>query len=94
MKRQRDSDELAARLMGAATTPLQVIATTPESGSAPAAVPNKRGRAKVDTVGMTLRPATQLYVRYVAAAAERTQQMGRVVSAQEIMLEVLERGAP
>lgn len=41
---------------------------------------------------ITLRPTPELLNRYVLAAAERTRQAGRVVSAQEVMLDVLERG--
>jgi hypothetical protein len=41
---------------------------------------------------MTLRPTRALLTRYTLAAAERTRAAGRVVSAQEIMLEQLERG--
>lgn len=42
---------------------------------------------------LTLRPTRALYGRYVAAAADRSRSEGRVVSAQEIMLEILEKGA-
>ncbi|KPB79375.1 Uncharacterized protein AC498_2760 [Pseudomonas savastanoi pv. glycinea] len=42
---------------------------------------------------MTLRPARSLYSLYVGKAAERSKQEGRNVSVQEIMLEVLEKGA-
>ena len=54
----------------------------------------KRGVAKevVDTMALTLRPTRVLHARYVAAAAKRSQELGRMVSAQEIMLEVLEKG--
>jgi len=41
-----------------------------------------------------LRPERELLTRYTLAAAERTKKEGRVVSAQEIMLEVLQRGRP
>jgi ribosomal protein S4E len=34
-----------------------------------------------------------LLSRYVLKAADRTREAARVISAQEIMLEVLERGA-
>jgi hypothetical protein len=46
-----------------------------------------------DTMQLTLRPTRALYGRYVAAAADRSRQEGRMVSAQEIMLEILEKGA-
>lgn len=51
-----------------------------------------KNEAALDTVGMTIRPRRQVHNRYVLAAAERTRKVGRVVSAQEIMLEVLEAG--
>jgi hypothetical protein len=47
-----------------------------------------------DNVGITLRPSREVLTRYTNAAAERTKKEGRVVSAQEIMLEVLEHGRP
>jgi hypothetical protein len=53
-----------------------------------------RPQVTTDTVGITLRPSRELLVRYRNAAAERTKKEGRVVSAQEIMLEVLEHGRP
>jgi len=54
----------------------------------------KRAGAKevVDTLALTLRPTRALHARYVTAAAKRSQELGRMVSAQEIMLEVLEKG--
>jgi hypothetical protein len=45
-----------------------------------------------DTVPISLRPKRSVLTRYVAAASERSLKGGRVVSAQQIMLEVLERG--
>jgi hypothetical protein len=45
-----------------------------------------------DTVGITLRPERELHKRYVLAAAERTRKEGKVISAQQIMLEVLASG--
>ena len=49
-------------------------------------------KAGTETVGITLRPPKNLLHRYTIAAADRTRKAGRVVSAQEIMLEQLERG--
>ncbi len=43
------------------------------------------------SVPISLRPSASLWDRYVMAAAERTRKVGRVISAQQIMLEVLER---
>jgi hypothetical protein len=107
MKPTRDAAMLAASLTSAAAAslPLPERAAAPvvsmrERAEAPpkaeAASAKKTGRVKVmaDTVGMTLRPERELLNRYTLAAAERTKKEGRVISAQEIMLEVLERGRP
>ncbi|AOX47854.1 hypothetical protein AB870_26505 (plasmid) [Pandoraea faecigallinarum] len=79
--------------------------STPEPAAAPAPVRERtrtvaktagKGAAKkepADTMQLTLRPSRTLFARYVAAAADRSRQLGRVVSAQEIMLEILEKGA-
>ena len=45
-----------------------------------------------DTVAISLRPPRELLMRYVLAAAERTREAGRVISAQQIMLERLDGG--
>ncbi|MGC2661685.1 MAG: hypothetical protein WA324_27325 [Bryobacteraceae bacterium] len=47
---------------------------------------------KEDTVPISLRPPRALLTRYVVAASERSLASGRIISAQQIMLEVLERG--
>jgi hypothetical protein len=56
---------------------------------APKPKAKKEGR---DTVGVHLRTPRDLLDRYTLAAAERTKRERRVVSAQEVMLEQLERG--
>jgi hypothetical protein len=62
------------------------------------AKPRRRRRAQTelneadDTVPISLRPHRKLLTRYVAAAAARMLETGRPISAQQIMLEVLERG--
>jgi hypothetical protein len=100
MKPNRDASELAARLSTAASKPPALppvpdtavpIAkmTTLAPESRPAA---PKGRPATDTIGISLRPARTLLQRYTIAAAERTRTTGRVVSAQEIMLEQLEHG--
>jgi hypothetical protein len=43
------------------------------------------------TIPITLRPHSALWNKFVLKASERTRQEGRVVSAQQIMLEALER---
>jgi len=107
MKPTRDAAALAASLTTAANASLplpdrgaaEVVAMPPRT-EAPSKVeaPHVRKAGKVkpaaDTVGITLRPERELLNRYTMAAAERTKKEGRVVSAQEIMLEVLQRGRP
>ena len=66
------------------------------AAEAPAA-PARKAKATAkkepaDTTQLTLRPSRALLARYVAAAADRSRDTGRMVSAQEIMLEVLEKG--
>ncbi|MGH9677507.1 MAG: hypothetical protein ACRD36_10430 [Candidatus Acidiferrum sp.] len=107
MKPHRDAAALAASLTNAAAAPLPLperaaapVVAMPQRTEAPpkaeAPQPKTPGKAKVvaDTVGITLRPERELLTRYTNAAAARTVKEGRVVSAQEIMLEVLERGRP
>ncbi|ASW04402.1 hypothetical protein [Paraburkholderia aromaticivorans] len=107
MKAAKGVDDLAARLTSAAATPLVAPVAAPAPAPAvttPAETPAKRERKAVakkdaakkeatDTMQLTLRPTRALYGRYVAAAADRSRQEGRVVSVQEIMLEILEKGA-
>lgn len=106
MKPHRDASELAARLAGAAATPVPLPSppanTIPppvkeppsahKAAAAQAAARKKKGRPVIDTVGITLRPSKTLLQRYTLAAADRTRKAGRVISAQEIMLERLEDG--
>ncbi len=107
MKPNRDAAALAASLTTAAAAPLPLperpaasVVAMPQRQEAPrkaeASQPKKAGKAKsaAGTVGITLRPERELLTRYTNAAADRTKKEGRVVSAQEIMLEVLERGRP
>ncbi len=68
----------------------------PASGSTKSDDPKPaRGKgtrtAKSETLGINLRPSRALYQRYVGLAADRSRTEGRMVSAQQIMLEVLER---
>jgi len=100
MKPNRDASDLAARLTSAATKapPLPAVNDSPPATAAPppeTAAPAraaKKGRPTVETVGITLRPSKAVLKRYTLAAAERTRQTGRVISAQEIMLERLDGG--
>lgn len=61
------------------------------AGASAKAAANKNS---ADSRPITLRPSAELLNRYVMAAAERTREAGRVVSAQEVMIDVLERGRP
>lgn len=109
MKPSRDAAALAASLSAAASTPLRLPErATPAPANTSAAPPPppaddpapaaakapRKQKAPPDTVGITLRPASTLLNRYTLAAADRTRKEGRVISAQQIMLEVLERHAP
>jgi hypothetical protein len=63
--------------------------------SAPMPAKLKKTKPKEpDTVPITLRPSTELLNKYVLKAAERTREEGRVISAQQIMIEALERSVP
>ena len=105
MKKNRDSSELAARIAAAASQPAgrgslpapTLISPQPaaiQPSPAPEAAPSKPKKAKrkePDTVPITLRPSSALLNKFVLKASERTREEGRVVSAQQIMLETLER---
>jgi hypothetical protein len=112
MKKNRDADELAARIAAAANQPAGTV-TSPrvleekeepvvepiakEARATPTPRPKRKAKKETasdgDTVGISLRPHRSLLNSYVLKAADRTREAGRVISAQEIMLEVLERGA-
>lgn len=107
MKKHRDADALAARIAEAANQPAALVARPPRVAPEPGATtePKQPVSSKItrkprkaippdgDTVGISLRPHRTLLSRYVLKAADRTREAGRVISAQEIMLEVLERSA-
>jgi hypothetical protein len=105
MKKNRDSSELAARIAAAASQPAGTK-STPAAAPAPvlvsptreakvpvaAPVPSKSKKTKPeDTIPITLRPSSALLSKFVLKASERTREEGRVISAQQIMLEALER---
>ena len=105
MKPSRDAAALAASFTAAAAAPLRLPERpTTRTGQyvrcapvavAPAPKPARQPKAApAATVGITLRPVARLLNRYTLAAADRTREEGRVISAQQIMLEVLERHAP
>lgn len=100
MKKNRDSSELAARIAAAASQPAGRNSLSPPTlvSPEPAATqpvspskPKKAKRIEPDTVPITLRPTSALLNKFVLKASERTREEGRVVSAQQIMLETLER---
>jgi len=105
MKKNRDASELAARIAAAAKQPAgrSSVPTPPQTAPEPAAKPAmtraaaepaKPRKAKMkepQTVPITLRPDSALWNKFVLKASERTREEGRVVSAQQIMLEALER---
>jgi hypothetical protein len=74
-----------------------LVASTPAAkapAAAPAPTPSKAKKtrpAEPDTVPITLRPSSALLSKFVIKASERTLEEGRVVSAQQIMIEALER---
>jgi hypothetical protein len=101
MKPDRNATDLAARLTQAAQTPpplppptrqVQSAEDTSRAPPAKVAKATQKGRPSVQTRGITLRPSVDLLTRYTLAAAERTRKVGRVVSAQEVMLERLDGG--
>jgi len=108
MKKNSGSSDLAARIAAAARQPAGAkpmpapVLVSPasdekppveEAASAPIRTKAKKAKLKEpDTVPITLRPTSALLNKYVLKAAERTREEGRVVSAQQIMLETLERG--
>jgi hypothetical protein len=104
MKKNPNSSDLAARLSAAAkqpagirSVPAPVPAATAPTVTAPVSVSPlvpvkpKKVKAKPQTIPITLRPDSKLLNKYVLKASERTREEGRVVSAQQIMLETLER---
>lgn len=106
MKPHRDANALAARLADAAKKPvplpeapvLKVVETmppapAPEAAPQPSAKKSKAAKAAAETVAITLRPTRAMLKRYTMAAADRTRETGRVISAQEMMLEQLERAS-
>ena len=105
MKPNRDALALAASLTSAANTPLPlpkervtdetaVFAASETKGNISPVKTAAKARRGVDKAQITLRPDRGLLDDYTFEAAERTKITRRVVSAQEIMLEVLERGRP
>ena len=95
----------ASQPAGASSIPAPVLvspaATAKEKAGEPAPAPvgakTKKTKPKpkeADSVPITLRPSSELLNKFVLKAAERTREEGRVVSAQQIMIEALERSVP
>jgi hypothetical protein len=107
MKKNSNASELAARIAAAARQPAGMssvptpLQATEEPQAKPTATkaaetPAKAKKAKQkpqqqQTIPITLRPDSNLWNKFVLKASERTKEEGRVVSAQQIMLETLER---
>jgi hypothetical protein len=106
MKKNSNASDLAARIAAAAKQPagMSSVPTPPQAAQEPptkpaatkaADVPAKTKKAKEkqpqQTIPITLRPDSNLWNKFVLKASERTKEEGRVVSAQQIMLEALER---
>jgi len=105
MKKDRDASELAARITAAARQPAGMRSVPPPPQAAPEhparpaltrvsteiPKPKKTKPKEPQTVPITLRPDSALLNKFVLKASERTREEGRVVSAQQIMLEALER---
>jgi hypothetical protein len=87
MKRNRDADDLAARLTAGATAPLQAVSPVPEI----VASGKRQGKAKEEKAPVFLRLPLQLHEQLDALAVERTKEIGRGVSIQQIILELLEK---
>ncbi len=77
-----------------ASTPAAKAPAAKAPAAAAAPTPSKAKKTKPaepDTVPITLRPSSALLSKFVIKATERTLEEGRVVSAQQIMIEALER---
>lgn len=83
-----------------AAKPAPTLVSSTPAAKAPAAAPvvaparpkaKKTRPSEPDTVPITLRPSAALLSKFVIKASERTVEEGRVVSAQQIMIEALER---
>jgi hypothetical protein len=87
----------AAKPAPAAAPAPVLVSSTPSAKAPPAAPaparpkPKKVKASEPDTVPITLRPSSALLSKFVLKASERTREEGRVVSAQQIMIEALER---
>lgn len=82
----------ASPVLVSSTPAAKAQAATPVGAPAPARSKAKKSKpSEPDTVPITLRPSSALLSKFVIKASERTREEGRVVSAQQIMIEALER---
>jgi hypothetical protein len=105
MKKNHGASELAAKLSAAAKQPAGMSAVpkppqaitespakpAPRQTAANSSKPPKAKVSEPQTIPITLRPDSALWNKFVLKASERTREEGRVVSAQQIMLEALAR---
>lgn len=92
------NQNLAERLAAAAATPLPLppAVSATATVSPTAAVPSEtiaitlRGRPRIETVQMTIRPSRFLRERLDQIAIQRAVSEMRMVTAQEIAIEILE----
>jgi len=83
---------VAAPVLVSSTPAVKAPVATPTVAPAPVRSKAKKTKpAEPDTVPITLRPRSALLSKFVIKASERTREEGRVVSAQQIMIEALER---
>jgi hypothetical protein len=88
MKRQKNAEELAARLTAGAIAPLQTVTPAVEE---PAVKETQGSKGKKATVAVFLRLPETLHNHLDAKAIARTKELGRGVSVQQVILEILER---
>ena len=83
---------VSAPVLVSSTPAAKAPAATAIAAPEPARSKAKKAKPSApDTVPITLRPTSALLSKFVLKASERTREEGRVVSAQQIMIEALER---
>jgi len=84
------NQNLAERLAAAAATPLPLPPAASVVTAVNAVAPTTRGRPRIETVQMTIRPSRSLRERLDQMAIQRAISEARIVTAQEIVIEILE----
>jgi hypothetical protein len=93
MKKPKDVSDLAARLTAGATTPLQVVAPVALAPTEPVDIAAQNDtKTKRSSVSVFLRLPSALHGRVGDIATERTRQIGKGVTVQQVILELVERG--